>query len=336
MKKNSRREHRKKKKSGKKFIRKMLLLLFLVALAYIGYLAFTTFQAANNSYEELENRDGKSKLREQEVDISKDPFSVLLIGVENYSSGKNSYGRSDTLMVATFNPSDSTMKLLSIPRDTRVYVEERGKKDKINHAFAFGGKESTIETIEDFLDIPIDYYATINFKSFVNIIDILDGVTVDVPFDFSDYKGGDWETKYYFEKGEMNLTGDEALTYARMRKKDPLGDRGRNERQKQIVEGVIDKINTPSSLFKIDDITKEIGKNVETNLRVSYLLALQDKYSSFSSENIKSLTLEGEDEYIDGIYYLVPDEESVRELSEELRQHLNHGSSNENSLDETN
>ncbi|QNG60241.1 LCP family protein [Bacillus sp. PAMC26568] len=321
---NMTRKVRKKKKKKRRLFLKLFLLILLVGLVYGGYLGYTAYKAANDSFQELENREGKSKLRDKPVNVSKDPFSILLIGVENYSSGKGSYGRSDTLMVATFNPKDSSMKLLSIPRDTRVKIPERQRKDKINHAYAFGGKETTIETIEDFLNIPIDYYATINFDGFVNIIDILDGVKVNVPFDFSDVKAGDKNKKFYFEEGPMTLSGDEALTYARMRKKDPLGDRGRNERQQQIVSGVVDKINNPSSLLKLDDITNEIGENVETNLRISYLLALQDKYSSFSSKNIDSLTLDGTDEYINNIYYFIPDEESVEELSDELKEHLEH------------
>lgn len=325
---NRRELKRVKKKRKRPIIRRLLFftLLLLIGIgSYVGYLFYQTIEAANESYNEVENRDGKSKLREKAVNISKDPFSVLLLGVENYSSGDSSRGRSDTLMIATFNPADASMKLLSIPRDSRVKIAGREKKDKINHAYAYGGKEKTIETVENLLDIPVDYYATINFEAFVNIIDILDGVTVDVPFDFWDYKNGDWDTKFYFTEGEMTLNGEEALTYARMRKRDPMGDLGRNERQKQIVEAVIDKVNNPSSLLKLDDITDEIGKNVETNLKVSYLLALQDKYSSFSSKNIESIELEGTSEYINSVSYYIPDEDSLEEVSNTLKAHLEHG-----------
>lgn len=123
-------------------------------------------------------------------------------------------------MVATFNPSDQTMKLLSIPRDTRVKIGDLGYKDKINHSYSEGGKELTIETVEGFLDIPIDYFVTVNFDGFISIVDLLGGVTVDVPFDFNDINAK-WE-RFYFTEGEMELDGEEALVYARMRKKDPV------------------------------------------------------------------------------------------------------------------
>jgi polyisoprenyl-teichoic acid--peptidoglycan teichoic acid transferase len=320
----SRRYYKQKRNKRKRtLIKRLLLFLFLIFFVvggYGAYLLYTTFKAANASYEELARE--KSKYREKAVEIRKEPFSVLIMGIEDYASDGQG-GRSDTLMLLTFNPKDETMKLLSIPRDTRVEIPGKTRKDKINHAFAFGGKEMAIETVEDFLEIPIDFYATINFKGFVDIIDILGGVTVDVPFDFSDYKNGDWNKKYYFKKGKMTLNGDKALTYARMRKKDPLGDIGRNERQKQILKAVIDKLNSPSSILKIDDITKEIGKNVETNFTVSELLALQQKYSDFDSSQIDTLNIEGEGKYINGISYFIPDEESLEQVKDELKQHLN-------------
>jgi LCP family protein required for cell wall assembly len=315
----------KKRKKKRKILRRILLLfiLFLIGIAiYFVYLGISAYNAANNSYEELINRDGKSKLREKAVNIKKDPFSILFIGVENYSSGKKSYGRSDTLMLATFDPKNSTMKLLSIPRDTKVYIEDLGKRDKINHAFAKGGKESTIDTIENFLDIPIDYYATINFDGFVDIVDILGGVTVNVPFDFWDYKNGDSSTKFYFKKGKMTLNGEEALTYVRMRKKDPRGDFGRNERQREVLKALIDEALKPSSLLKIDKITKEIGNNVETNFKIDYLLALREKYADFKTSNIETLTFEGQDDYTNGTYYFLPDEDSIDKIKSILKIHL--------------
>ena len=310
---------RRKKKKWKRILLVALIIL-LIPLSYVGYLMYTAYDAANGSYEELERGD-KSKLREKAVQIDKEPFSVLLMGIENYASGGKG-GRSDTLMVATFDPRNETMKLLSIPRDTRLEIAETHKIDKITHSYN-GGKERTIETVENFLEIPIDYYATVNFKGFVNIIDYLGGVTVDVPFDFWDYKGGDWDTKFYYTEGQMTLNGEEALTYARMRKKDPRGDFGRNDRQKQIVMAMIDKMSSPSALLKLDKVTKEIGKNVETNFKVNYLLALRENFPNFKSNKVETLTISGYDQTINSIYYFIPDETSLEETKQILKDHLN-------------
>jgi polyisoprenyl-teichoic acid--peptidoglycan teichoic acid transferase len=312
-------KRRKKKSKKRKFLR-FLLLLFLVIGGYFTILTYSTFQAANDSFEELA-RGEKSKLRKEAVTVSKDPISILLMGVESYSSGGGERGRTDTLIVATINPKDQTMKLLSIPRDTRVTIAGKGKKSKINHAYVYGGKEATIETVEDFLEIPIDYYATVSFEGFKDIIDEIGGVTVDVPFDFwekSDVTG----KRIYFKEGKMKLDGEEALAYARMRKRDPRGDFGRNERQQQIITAVVDKLTSPTMLLKLDDVARHIGDNVQTNLRVSEALAIQKSYPDFNSSKIEKLTIKGHDEYIDGVYYFEPNEESLEKVKKTLKKHL--------------
>lgn len=292
------------------------LILFLSVGGYLGYVFYQTIAAANESYDDLGRE--KSKLRESTVNISNDPVSVLLLGVEDYAS-EGSGGRSDTLILATLNPEEKTMKLLSIPRDTRVEIPGEGE-DKINHSFSKGGKELTIETVENFLDIPIDYYATVNFNAFKDIINEVDGVIVDVPFDF--WEKSEKGVKIYFEEGRMNLNGVEALAYARMRKQDPRGDFGRNERQQQIITALIDKIMSPNNLFKVDDIAKHVGNNVETNMAVIDALGLQQKYSNFNSSHIDRLTIEGTDEYENSIYYFDPNEDSIDEIKRELKSHL--------------
>lgn len=310
----------KKKRKRRKRLLSLLLIIGLSGIGYAGYIAYHAFNAVNNSFAEVEGReDGeKSDLREEPVYISSDPFSVLLLGIENYSD-EFDQGRSDTIMVATFNPKNQTMKLMSIPRDTMVDIPEFGN-DKINHSYADGGKEKVIETVEEFLEIPIDYYVTVNFDGFKNIVDVLGGVTVDVPFDFDDINN-DWE-RFYFREGSQKLDGEEALVYARMRMKDPRGDFGRNERQRQIITALIDKLSSPKTLLKIDDIAAEIGDNIETNMKVKEGLAFRKKYDEFNSSKIEQLELEGYDETRRRVYYFIPDEEKLEEIKLTLQNHL--------------
>jgi LCP family protein required for cell wall assembly len=316
----SRIEYKKRKRKKFKPFAIILLTVLLLGLSYGGYLFFTAIKAANESYSELD-RGGKSKLREEEVQITKDPVSILLTGVEDYSDG---IGRTDSIMVATLNPDDQSMKLLSIPRDTLVEIPGRAEKDKINHAYNFGGKDLTIETVENFLGIPIDYYASVNFEGFKEIIDEIGGVTVDVPFDFWEDSDGRPRERIYFTEGKMKLNGEESLAYARMRKRDPRGDFGRNERQQQIITAAIDKMVSPSTLLKIDDVAKHVGENVETNVSITRGLSLQRTYPKINSSKIDKLAIVGEDAYYDNIYYFVPDENSVLELQQELQEHLKH------------
>ncbi|RCW77392.1 LCP family protein [Saliterribacillus persicus] len=320
-----RKEMRKlQKKQGRRKKLRVFLSVFILALIIgIGtgvYLIYETYQAASDTYDELE-RGEKSEKREQAVSISNDPISILMMGVENYTSDGD-HGRSDTLMVATFNPEDEHLKLLSIPRDTLVDIPGRDNRDKINHSFAFGGKELTIKTVENFLDIPIDYYATVNFEGFKAIVDTLGGITVDVPFEFEQNSDDRVAEKLQFREGEMDLNGRYALAYARMRKADPAGDFGRNERQKQVIEAIIKEVTSVSTVTKVDDLGKDLGENVETNMKVSEGLSFLKKYSNFRTSNIEQLKLDGYDDRIDGVYYYVPDETSLANIQNELKNHL--------------
>lgn len=312
-----------KKQKRKKRIRRIFLLIGLVALVSLGYGVYVfvqTYNAANDTYNELD-RGEKSEKREEAVSISKDPVSILLMGVEDYTTGGKG-GRSDTLMVATFNPNDKRLKLLSIPRDTYVTIPGREGKDKINHSFAFGGKELTIETVEDFLDIPIDYYATVNFEGFKAIVDTLGGITVDVPFDFKQNSDDRVAEKLEFYEGEMELDGRYALAYARMRLEDPRNDIGRNERQRQVVEAIIEKVMSISTITKVDDLARDLGDNIETNMKITEGIGFLKTYSDFRTSNIDQLELEGVSQYIGNISYYVVDEESLAEVQHELKVHL--------------
>ncbi|MCM3410122.1 LCP family protein [Metabacillus litoralis] len=312
----------KKVKKKKSFLKRTLLFLLLVLLGvggYTGYTIYKTYQAANQSYVELD-RGEKSKLRESVIKVKEDPFSMLLMGIEDYSSGGEN-GRTDTLIVLTVNPTLQTIKMVSIPRDTYVSIPEEDLETKINHAYVYGGKELTIDTVENLLDIPIDYYATVSFQAFKSIVDELNGVSVNVPFDFWEHSDENAE-RIYFEEGPAILDGEEALAYARMRKRDPRGDFGRNDRQKEIISAIFDKATAPANIYKIDELAMHVSDNVETNFRISDALALIQKYPNINSDNIEKLTIEGEDDYINGIYYFAPDEIQLEEVKTELETHL--------------
>ncbi|MQR94815.1 LCP family protein [Fictibacillus phosphorivorans] len=309
---------RNRKKRKKKRLLLGCSIFFLILLGIGGFLFYNVYQAANNSFSDLE-RGEHSKLREESVAIGKDPINILIMGIEDYSSGGN--GRTDSLMVASINPDKNSIKMLSIPRDTYVDIEGHGQT-KINHAHVYGGKELTIDTVEGLLDVPIDYYATVNFKGFKDVIDEIGGVTVDVPFDFSevsDGEAGSDKHKIYFKEGEMTLNGQEALAYVRMRKQDPRGDFGRSERQKQVIQAAIKESASVSTLLNFSDIAKHIGDNVETNLSVREMYTLKNKYGN---KKIDSLTLEGVDDTINGVYYFVPTEEGLANLQNELKMQL--------------
>ena len=326
-------EKRRKKSRIIKSIVLVILLLILTVGSYGAYAFYNIYKAAKGSYTPIERSKGHSELRKDKVTIGDNPISILLIGVEDYSSG-GKVGRTDTLIVATLNPKTKQMTLLSIPRDSWVPVaSEHNEMDKINAAYAYGeangygGTEAVIDTVENFLHIPIDYYVKVGFKGFVDAVDEIGGVDVNVPFTF-------WEKDFYdndkhitFTKGPMHLNGQQALAYVRMRKRDPRGDFGRNDRQRQVIDAAIEKAKSAGTLFKIDELSNIIGENVETNLTLKEMYDLERSYSSvvvdnqtFNLDNAKG---HGQDGSNAKGYIYIPDEAYVQEISKTLRAQLN-------------
>ncbi|MDZ5711302.1 LCP family glycopolymer transferase [Jeotgalibacillus haloalkalitolerans] len=301
---------RKKKRPVLKWSLIILGLLFLSAIAY-GAIVFQSLTSATNEMHEPIDREVSEKRMEEVRFEERDPFSVLLLGVDEREGDS---GRSDTMIVMTVNPQTEETKLLSIPRDTYTNIEGRGM-DKINHAYAFGGTELAMSTVENMLDIPIDYYVKVNMEGFKDIVDAVDGVTVNNGLEFE--AGG-----YSYPLGELSLNGDEALAYARMRYEDPNGDFGRQERQRQVIQGIIREGASVNSLMNFQDIFQALGSNVKTNLTFNQLVDIQSKYRS-AAGSVQQTTLDGgSGQYINDIYYYVVPDEKIAEVQEQLKAEL--------------
>ncbi|SER60405.1 LCP family protein [Salisediminibacterium halotolerans] len=289
-----------------------LLLVAVLAVGGYGYYLYSSAQdTVDSQMHENIDREQSDK-RDVAADPDKeDPLSFLLLGTDEDDADS---GRTDTMMVVTVNPQDESMKLVSIPRDTMVSIPGRGD-DKINHAFAFGGAQLAMETVENYLDIPVDYYITINMDGFEEMVDAVGGVEVDNSFAFS-------QSGYQFQEGPQELDGSQALAYSRMRGDDPQGDLGRNERQREIVFGLIDEGASFSSITRAGQILDSLGNNMKTNLDFDTLTKVGEKYNS-ARHNQETLEINGEGTTIDGVYYLQVPEELRQEISNELRDHLN-------------
>lgn len=241
----------------------------------------------------------------------KNPFSVLLLGVDKRPGDQ---GRSDSLMIMTVNPTKHTTKIISIPRDTRTEIVGKNRIDKINHAFAFGGIQMSVNTVEKFLNIPIDYYLEVNMEGFKGIVDAIGGVEVMNTLDFTN-------DGFHFKKGLLSLNGEKALSFSRMRYEDPQGDFGREARQRQIIQEVINKGTKIKSLVSYKDILNSISKNLETNLSLDEMFDIQKSYRG-ATDSIEQQQLEGSGKMIKGIYYYLVPEENRLALSNELRDQL--------------
>ncbi|MGD6985887.1 LCP family protein [Bacillus thuringiensis] len=295
-----------------------LFFIFLLGAMYI-YSQFNNF--SDKTYSELA-RGSKSMKREHKISPLKDNISILIIGEDNSETREGEYGknaRSDALMVATINKETAAINLLSIPRDTRVYIPIKEKEDKIAHAHAFGGIDSTVDTVEKFLDIPVDYYIKFNFDSFLSLIDAIGGIDVDVPVTFTEQDSLDQADAIHLDKGYQHLNGEQALALTRTRHID--NDFMRGQRQLLVIEAIGNKILTMNSLSKLNRILDAVSPHMSTNLSTTDMFSVAKTMMSHSP-NINKMQIKCNDSYIDGVYYAQPDKENVQQISKDLKQEL--------------
>ena len=314
----------KKKGSSKlKLVFKIVLLLaasmLICVTAYGVYLSKKAEHAADTAFEKLEDRS-TPELREAKVEPNDDNVSILFVGVDD--SEKRGQGadnsRSDALLLATLNNKTKTVKLLSIPRDSYVYIPYVGYNDKITHAHAYGSTLATVETVEELFDIPVDYYFRLNFEAFIDIVDALGGVEVDVPYKLNELDEHDKRT-VKLQPGLQELNGSEALAFARTRKLDSDIERGK--RQQEVIKAIADKASSFKSITKYDDILEAVGNNMKTDMSFSEMKSFFS-YLTKGMPRIDTLNIKGYDDTSTGTYYYKLDEDSLEETKQILQSHL--------------
>ena len=283
--------------------------------------------------------------------IDKEPFSILIMGVDNKFDLNTSSLHGDSLMLITFNPKILNTTILSIPRDSYVPITcLNNMENKITHA-AMYGEECVIKTIENFTDIKIDYYVKINFKGVVDIVDELGGIEIDVPYSFceqdSNRKWGN--NTIYVEKGTQILNGEQALALSRNRKKNSdkceekwtLGDRSdfvRGDNQQLVLKSVLNKIKDIDNLNQILNIIEDASDNIKTNLSENQILSFYNIAKDIISKStntkfedligIEKLKLNGDGKRIYDkrtnlyLYNYVLYENSINEISNEMKINL--------------
>ncbi len=222
----------------------------------------------------IEEQTKKTNYKNSKLDK---PFTILLMGVDstdNTIETANSFN-GDTLMLVTFNPKTLNATMFSIPRDLYVPIAcKKGAKAKINTS-SVGGIDCVMDTIKDLMDINIDYYARINFKGVVDLVEALDGIYVNVTYPFCEQDSNrDFSKQICLKAGMQTLNGEQTLAYARHRHTLPTGDLQRIQNQQLIVEAIAKKLL--SSLTDFDKILEVVGKNVATNLTRKEILSSYD------------------------------------------------------------
>lgn len=314
----NRKIYRKTKSGRKRTIIKVIATLavsMLICLSAYGiYLVKKAESAVDNAFESAGNDNGP-------VEPLTDNISILFIGVDDSEERNQSDDnvRSDALVLATLNNKDKSIKLVSIPRDTYTYIPDSGKEDKITHAYAFNGPSSTIESVEELLDVPVNYYLRMNFDAFIDVVDALGGIKVEVPYDISEQDENDLQDAIELKEGIQFLDGSEALALARTRHYD--NDIERGKRQQMILESIMNRALSVGSITKYGDVFEAVGDNMKTNMKFEDMRALFE-YAQNGKPDIETITLDGYDDMSTGIYYWKLEEESLLEIQDVLQSHL--------------
>lgn len=219
------------------------------------------------------------------------PFSVLLMGIDSTSTTLNpsETGNSDSLMVLSFNPDTLSATMLSIPRDSYVNVSCMSRKTKITHA-GWYGEECVEKTIEDFLDIDIDYYVKVNFKALVNIVNAVGGIEVEVPKDLCT-DNSSRHGKICIKKGKQTLNGEEALVLARNRKQLANGDIDRGLNQQLVVKALVNKVaKKVKDISTMYNLLDTISDSMDTNFSTDQILSFYNIGKNIVKKSNKDLT----------------------------------------------
>jgi len=257
-----------------RLIKTLSILIVVFLFGYGAYLSFSIF-FWQDIYKELPVQEKTIKIinsetgKEEEVVYKQqslrnnEPFTFLLLGTDSENIER---GRTDTIMLAVVEPKKNTLNLVSVPRDSWILNKATGKEDKITHAFNHG-VSNTVESLESFLQVPINYYALIDMNGFIKMVDTIGGLDVYIEKEMQFY---DRITNQYvrLNPGKQHLNGNETINYARFRG-DGEGDFGRNRRQRQVMIELIKQTADFQNLKKINQLSGILEDSFRTNVKSS-------------------------------------------------------------------
>ncbi|MDO1604828.1 LCP family protein [Lactobacillus sp. YT155] len=299
----------------KKTFKILLAIILLITLGAGIYGAFVYHEVKNTSSKIYQSKGNAKNKRYIDVSLKdKQPFSVLLMGTDTGDFGRHEKGRTDTMILATVNPSSKKTNLLSIPRDTLVTIPKYDGV-KINSAYTYGGVPLAINTVQDTFDIPVDFYVLVNMHGLKQLVDSVGGISVNSDLDFN--FGG-----HHFKKGKNELNGDLALKYSRMRHDDPRGDFGRQLRQQQVIEAIFKKAISIRMLTKYNDFLTAVGENMKTNLTFDDMTKIQSNYHSVNHFQNNQLKTDGQ--MINGLSFQVISDNTLAQTSKTLKEQLDY------------
>lgn len=260
----------------------------------------------------------------KDVEVTKKPFIIYISGIDTYGD-ISTVSCSDVNMLLVVNPTTNQILMVSIPRDYYVQLHgTTGYKDKLTHAGTYG-IEMSVQTIEDLLDVDINYYVKVNFTSLVNIVDALGGVDVYSEYTFTSIEG------YHYTAGYNSVSGIEALWFARERKAFIDGDRQRGKDQQALIEAIFRKATSKSVITKYNRLLNSVNGSFSTNMSYARITSLiKNQLANNASWTLTSTSLDGTDSsnytytYSNQLLYVMePVEDSVNNAKDMINQVIN-------------
>lgn len=319
---------KKKWSKKKKFFVVILVILLIILLCVLGAYLFAKHKLGLMNYSPINDKDlavNSDLYNEVDTDLTKDQFNditnIVLFGSDSRNVKEMEQGRSDTIIIASINPTKKTIKLISIPRDTYVTIAGHGKT-KINAAYAYGQETLAINTINSNFGLSLNKYATIDFSGLVDIIDKMGGITVTIDKAEMNYINQgvlNWSDTGSHNKttlknyGTVTLNGTQALVHSRNRTTGAGNDFARADRQRQVVQAMMSKASKMSYndlLALVDTILKDVKTNITSDEYIGLVAKLFKDKDAYTN-NVISAQVPSTDyssgETIGGIYYFVTD-----------------------------
>ena len=267
---------------------------------------------------------------ESGLDVTKDPFVVYLSGIDTRSNSLPARSLSDVNIIMAVNPKTKNILMIHVPRDYYVQLHgTTGYKDKLTHSGTLGGIEMSMATIEDLFEIEIPYYARVNFNAVVNLVDAIGGININSDVNYSFTCWTDRSCK--FNPGLNYVGGKCALAFARERHAYETGDRHRGENQEQVIELIVDKVTSSSTIINnYSNILTALDGTFETNLTMDDITNLvKMQIDNMSPWHIESYNVDGTGASLptysypnQNLYVMNPDMNSVAVAIERLNEVL--------------
>ena len=259
----------------------------------------------------IEGKLNKTFLPSLTRSVAGEPVNMLLLGSDSRGE-KNA--RSDTIIILRYDPKKEHAYLVSIPRDSRVYIDGYGYR-KINAATALDGPNLAVKTVKKLTKLEIHHYIQIDFSGFKNLVDALGGIQINVPKAInSNAKGYEMKVR----KGPQKMNGTKALNYVRFRH-DARGDLGRIERQQVFFKALSNKLFSLGSLPKAPYLISVFAENVKTDMGGGQLLSFARRIKALEDKDIMMTTVPGSPKYMNGASYVIIEKEGMKELFKDIK-----------------